>query len=353
MSNVNPYSVDNNLSNSADLSDLSDLSDLMEPMPSNTGDINNYPLFGDPLTRKPRASSVVLSLILGLVFLALAAGVYFAVIRTLPGQEYEDIVYRNFADSMPAVAAAIINFFTNTFIVQGIAIACGIVAIVILFARHRWRLFAQLVIFSVVSIGGVELLKHFLPRPLFDPHFAAAANSAPSGHTALAMVAVIALVCSVPRALRALSAVVGSAFVVCVGFSVIAGQWHRPSDVVMAILIELGLAFLMLSTTRGSAMDKIGTRKSSISVQIISTVLIAAGICGLVFSTYVIVQLFPGLSQSAQWITSAAVSSSVLVIASVTALGLGIVLALRQLTASPLSRAGVIGAPPVPPAQFN
>jgi hypothetical protein len=317
--------------------------------PSNTGDINNYPLFGDPLTRKPRASSVVLSAVFGILFLLAAAGTYFACIRTLSGQEYDDIVYHNLAKHMPSVVGAIVNFFTSTLIVNAIAIACGVLVIVILFARHRWRLLTQLVIFAVVSIGACEGLKYVLPRPILDPHLSAAANSAPSGHTALAMVVAIALTCAVPRVLRALASIVGSAFVVVVGVSVIVGQWHRPSDVIMAILFEAGLALIMLATTRGSAMDKVGTRKSSISVQIISTVMIALGICGIAFSTYVIIQLYPGLAQSALWIVSPALSSSVIAISSLTLLGLGIILSLRQLTASPLSRAGVIGAPPTPP----
>ena len=49
------------------------------------------------------------------------------------------------------------------------------------------------------------------------------------------------LLCAVPRVLRALVAVIGWAYTVLVGLSVIAAQWHRPTDVIMALLIVGGL----------------------------------------------------------------------------------------------------------------
>ena len=64
------------------------------------------------------------------------------------------------------------------------------------------------------------------------------------------------LLCAVPRVLRALVAVIGWAYTVLVGLSVIAAQWHRPTDVIMALLIVGGLALLALATTFASGMDE-------------------------------------------------------------------------------------------------
>lgn len=49
---------------------------------------------------------------------------------------------------------------------------------------------------------------------------------------------------------RALVAVIGWAYTVLVGLSVIAAQWHRPTDVIMALLIVGGLALRRLHHVR-------------------------------------------------------------------------------------------------------
>ena len=64
------------------------------------------------------------------------------------------------------------------------------------------------------------------------------------------------LLLTVPRAVRALAGVIGVVWAVTVGVSVIYGQWHRPSDVAMSILLVAGLALLALAVTRKSGMDE-------------------------------------------------------------------------------------------------
>ena len=59
---------------------------------------------------------------------------------------------------------------------------------------------------------------------------------------------------------RAPLPVIGWAYTVLVGLSVIAGQWHRPTDVIMALLIVGGLALMALATTFANGMDEPGTR---------------------------------------------------------------------------------------------
>lgn len=121
------------------------------------------------------------------------------------------------------------------------------------------------------------------------------ANSAPSGHTMLAITAGLMLVCAVPRAWRAACALLAAAYSMLVGVFVIADKWHRPCDVLMAVFLVGALAMLMLLFTRTSGMDRPGKRVSSASVQIASTVLITLGICGFAYAGYIIWQIFPGL----------------------------------------------------------
>ena len=53
----------------------------------------------------------------------------------------------------------------------------------------------------------------------------------------LAAACAVILLLTVPRAVRALAGVIGVVWAVTVGVSVIYGQWHRPSDVAMSILL--------------------------------------------------------------------------------------------------------------------
>ena len=52
---------------------------------------------------------------------------------------------------------------------------------------------------------------------------------------------------------------------------------------------------------------------------------------------------------SAEWARSGAVAASIILICGATTLVFGLVLAMRQLTAAPLTKLGLVGAPPAPP----
>ena len=202
--------------------------------------------------------------------------------------------------------------------------------------------------FAVVCLA-VTRIKGLLPRPFIINTESPAANSAPSGHAMLAAACAVILLLAVPRAVRALASVIGVVWAVTVGVSVIYGQWHRPSDVAMSILLVAGLALLALAVTRKSGMDEPGRRVSSVSVQIVGSVLITGGLLLLAYSGYVIWQVVPGLNVSASWAVQGANVSAVVGIMGVAMLAFGLLLALRQITAAPLSRLGLIGAPPAPP----
>ncbi len=93
----------------------------------------------------------------------------------------------------------------------------------------------------------------------------------------LAAACAVILLLAVPRVARALAGIIGVIWSWAVGVSVIYGQWHRPSDVAMSILLVAGLALIVLVFTRTSGMDEPGSRVSSVSVQIVGSVLITGG----------------------------------------------------------------------------
>ena len=305
----------------------------------------------DPLTSRPRISALVLCLVTGLACLGLAALVWWAAVWTVPGQTYDDMAltnFRGFLDQAPLVKAYL-GLFTIPYATVVICVVLGLVALVVVLVRRRWWLLGQVAVYALVVYGAARILKRFLPRPVLIHVQASAANSAPSGHTILALAVVLALLCVVPRVWRAFVALAGFAFDLSVGCSLVQGGWHRPSDVVMGILIPTGLCLIALAATRGTGMDAPGTRMSSASIQIVSTLMSVAGFLGILYACYVIWQVSPGLEIGARWTAYGVHCSAVILMASALSLTLGLVLAMRQITASPLTRMGLVGRPPAPP----
>lgn len=303
----------------------------------------------DPLTFRPRRSSVALCVAFGVMFLLMAAGAYRLGVHTVLGQAYEDQVFGTYKTSSPAflqAAGAMVASSLVVFIASGVV---GVAAAVAAIVRKRWWLLGQLAVFALVCLAAARMLKPLLPRPFLVNIESSTANSAPSGHVMLAAAASIALVCAVPHMLRALCAVLGGAFTVAVSCSVIMEQWHRPADVVMAMLIAGGVALLAMAFTRNTGMDAPGTRVSSPSVQIVGSALITLGVCAYAYAAYAIWQIADGLQLDAAWTFQAADNSTTALVVGTACLVFGLVLAMRQLTASPLSRLGLIGAPPAPP----
>ncbi len=289
-------------------------------------------------------SSIVLCVVFGLLMLAASAGVWWLGVRTMDGQSYEDIVWSKFDAALPGWLAPVVHVFAISAVVITVSVIMGAIAFAVLIVRKRWLSIAQLAVFGGLCFAAAELLKPLLPRPYLINLESNPNNSAPSGHVILAAAASVMLLCAVPRALRALVAVIGWAYTVLVGLSVIAAQWHRPTDVIMALLIVGGLALLALATTFASGMDGPGTRVSSASVQIVGSVMLTIGVLGILYGAYIIWQIQPGLAMSAEWTNAGAYVSTALLTAAVSALVLGITLAMRQLTRLAVDETGFGGS---------
>ena len=302
----------------------------------------------DPLTVRPRISSRVLCVVFALMMAAMAAGVWWLGVCTEDGQAYDDMVWSHLAERLPDWLDPVVGVFTVSLVVQIISAVLAVGAVIVAIVRKRWWLLGQSAVFAVLCFAS-SLLKEQLPRPFIIHVEAPEANSAPSGHTILAAAAGIALLCVVPRAWRALTGVIGAVFALLVGASVVVGKWHRPTDVVMALCIAGAMAMLTLAFTRTSGMDEPGKRASSPAVQIVGTVMITGGILLLAYTAYVIWQIVPGLELSAEWCIEGACVSAMTGVSGMALLVFGMTLAMRQITASPLTRLGLVGAPPAPP----
>lgn len=314
----------------------------------------------DPLTVHPRVSTRVLCVIFGLLLIAASFGVWWLGVRTETGQAYDETVVTGLHKALPGWLAAALDPFIadsrflpfplNLTIV--VSLLFGIAAVTVMIVRKRWLLIGQSAVLIVLCYAAT-FLKELLPRPYLIDTLTPHANSAPSGHTILAATSTVLLLMAVPRVWRAACALIAVMFSSLIGLSVIAGGWHRPTDAVMSVLLVGGLAILVLAATMRSGMDETGSRVSSASIQIVGTVMITAGLFGCLYAAYVIWQVMPGLALSAAWSASGAYLSTIVGMGAVTSLTGGLVLAMRQLTAAPLSRIGLIGAPPAPPAMPN
>ena len=302
----------------------------------------------DPLTVRPRISSRVLCVVFALMMAAMAAGVWWLGVCTEDGQAYDDMVWSHLVERLPNWLDPVVGVFTVSLVVQVISAVLAVGAVIVAIVRKRWWLLGQSAVFAVLCFAS-SLLKEQLPRPFIIHVEAPEANSAPSGHTILAAAAGIALLCVVPRAWRALTGVIGAVFALLVGASVVVGKWHRPTDVVMALCIAGAMAMLTLAFTRTSGMDEPGKRASSPTVQIVGTVMITGGVLLLAYTAYVIWQIVPGLELSAEWCIEGACVSAMTGVSGMALLVFGMTLAMRQITASPLTRLGLVGAPPAPP----
>ena len=214
----------------------------------------------DPLMVRPRISSRILCGVIALVFALLAFGSYRLGVHTLKGQGYEDLVIGNFANYTPQWLLRHNLGLTDSVVVISVSISLGAIAVFVALLRRRWWLAGQLVAFAAVSFACARVLKPALPRPLLMQIHSSTANSAPSGHTMLAITAGLMLVCAVPRAWRAACALFAAAYSMLVGVFVIADKWHRPCDVLMAVFLVGALAMLMLLFTRRSGMVRPGKR---------------------------------------------------------------------------------------------
>lgn len=316
--------------------------------PLDSGEIDRGLAKLDPLAVRPRISSRVLCAVFGLLLIAAGFGIWWVCVFTEDGQSYDELVWKNLVTGVTGAVGGLMSLVAQSWLVIAISCLLAVIGVVSALVRRRWWLVGQIVVFAAVCLA-VTRIKGVLPRPFIINTDSPAANSAPSGHTMLAAACAVILLLAVPRAARALAGIIGVIWSWTVGVSVIYGQWHRPSDVAMSILLVAGLALIVLVFTRTSGMDEPGSRVSSVSVQIVGSVLITGGLLLLAYSAYVIWQVVPGLNISASWAVSGSIVSAIVGVAGVAALTFGLLLALRHITAAPLSRLGLIGAPPAPP----
>lgn len=179
-------------------------------------------------------------------------------VRTEPGQSLDTIALTGNTIGrrhIEGLVSSVLNAMTIAALVFT-AVVIGVIALV----RGRAALAAVVTLFIVGTNVTVQALKHVIDRPDFgvDPQRAAAGNSLPSGHTAVAAAFAIALVLVLPPRLRGAGAVFGAGYTALAGVATLSQGWHRPSDSVAAILVAgawaavAGVLLILLQRPTGS-----------------------------------------------------------------------------------------------------
>jgi membrane-associated phospholipid phosphatase len=179
-------------------------------------------------------------------------------------QHFDAVLLGHFAERgsrTDSLAAGIVLLGDLGALLPLLAIACAIAL-----KRHRPR--AALAAVFVVAGANLttQLFKSLLAHPRFEAllgYEQIGANSFPSGHTTAVASIAIAFAFVVPREWRPAVALIGTGLLVAVGCSVMALDWHYPSDVLGGILVAAGWGFAALAGLRAS---RGGSRRRSLQL---------------------------------------------------------------------------------------
>lgn len=148
-------------------------------------------------------------------------------------------------------------------------------SVVVALTRRRWLLAGQV----VLLMAGANLSTQLLKYAVFDrPDLEVGdrlANTLPSGHTTAATSCAVALLLVVPRRFRAVTAGAAAIYAAGTGVSTLIGAWHRPGDVVAAVLVVLTWTCVVRALgPAGSAGTRANHRKETTA----TTLLLAAAV---------------------------------------------------------------------------
>lgn len=166
---------------------------------------------------------------------------------------------------------------------------------------------------AVAVIAGANITTQLLKHVLLDrPNFGVGLhNSLPSGHTTVVASLVAAAILVSPPLARPLLAAIGSFAIGVTGLATIVAGWHRPSDVVAAVLVTLGWLALVCLVLGGQRSKPFG---SSLTALIGS----AAAMIGLILVGVRPLAGWDGFIFAGAVLGAVAISTAILVAAMVT-----------------------------------
>jgi membrane-associated phospholipid phosphatase len=201
----------------------------------------------DPKT-PARATSRSAARSAGLVVaLAAATGTWlawWAMVTTWPGQRVEDRVFLTadrFQDVVNHLVEPVLLLGSPPWLAAGLVVTCGLGLV-----RRRWGAASM----AAVVILGSNLTTQVIKDGVFYRtglvgEWNRDINTLPSGHVTVVAAAWAALLFVAPRRWRPLTALAGAVATCAIGLATVADRWHRPSDVVAAVLVVVAWAALV------------------------------------------------------------------------------------------------------------
>ena len=182
------------------------------------------------------STGILMRHVMALLFLGLSLyGAFVFFIYTTTGQLVDEQAYTEYANQFKSYRGPTLTALDSLPAVVGVIAVLGMVAVLIW--KHRFLPSLIGVLAAAAAVTSTYLLKHYL---IMKPDLGvqeALSNSAPSGHTTFAAAAGAALFLAAPRFLRPTVALCAALATCLTGASTIINGWHRPADVVTAILV--------------------------------------------------------------------------------------------------------------------
>ncbi|OFP76294.1 hypothetical protein HMPREF2971_02425 [Rothia sp. HMSC066G07] len=182
------------------------------------------------------STGVLMRHVMALLFLGLSLyGAFAFFIYTMTGQQVDEQAYTEYANQFKSYRGPTLTALDSLPTVVGVIAVLGLIAVLIW--KHRFLPSLIGVLVGAAAVTSTYLLKHYL---IVKPDLGvqeALSNSAPSGHTTFAAAAGAALFLAAPRLLRPTVALCAALATCLTGASTIINGWHRPADVVTAILV--------------------------------------------------------------------------------------------------------------------
>ena len=182
------------------------------------------------------STGILMRHVMALLFLGLSLyGAFVFFIYTATGQQVDEQAYTEYAHQFKSYRGPTLTALDSLPAVVGVIAVLGLVAVLIW--KHRFLPSLIGVLVAAAAVTSTYLLKHYL---IVKPDLGvqeALSNSAPSGHTTFAAAAGAALFLAAPRFLRPTVALCAALATCLTGASTIINGWHRPADVVTAILV--------------------------------------------------------------------------------------------------------------------
>lgn len=191
---------------------------------------------GEEQGRHLPSTGVLMRHVMALLFLGLTLyGAFVFFIYTATGQQVDEQAYTEYAHQFKSYRGPTLTALDSLPTIVGVIAVLGLIAVLIW--KHRFLPSLIGVLVGAAAVTSTYLLKHYLiVKPDLDVQ-EALSNSAPSGHTTFAAAAGAALFLAAPRFLRPTVALCAALATCLTGASTIINGWHRPADVVTAILV--------------------------------------------------------------------------------------------------------------------